>query len=69
MKCETCQDTGNCPCGATDCGPKRCPDCYCDSCSESGKKLVGFDCDGKPMCRECCDEEERSRIIEQHLMQ
>lgn len=45
VECKTCYGTGNCPCGATDCGPpycksKRCPDCYCDSCSESGKELI-----------------------------
>jgi hypothetical protein len=57
-KCETCQDTGNCPCGATDCGPKPCPDCYCGSCGEAGKSLVG---PGKLICEECAKAEREAR--------
>ena len=52
--CETCQDTGACPCGATDC-KARCEDCYCDSCSQAGTKIVGKMDDGKPICEDCSD--------------
>ena len=58
MICETCNGTGTCPCGATDCGPKRCQDCYCPSCSEDGKKLVG---PGKKVCEECAKAEVEAR--------
>lgn len=58
--CETCQDTGACPCGATDCGPKRCPDCYCSWCSEAGVVIVAKDDEGKNVCESCADDAEAS---------
>jgi len=58
--CETCNGTGTCPCGATDCGPKRCPDCFCDSCSEAGKEIVGKS-HGKNICDTCYLDEVNAR--------
>jgi hypothetical protein len=55
VKCETCDGTGMCPCGATDCGPKRCPDCVCAWCSEGGVVIVQKDDDGKNVCEACAD--------------
>lgn len=51
-KCDECQDTGACPCGATDCR-SRCRVCYCDSCSEQGKKLTNPGAFRGTVCDEC----------------
>ena len=58
--CETCQDTGNCPCGASDCGPKPCPDCWCDSCAEAGQEIISK-LGGKNICKDCYADEIMAR--------
>jgi len=59
--CQTCGGTGKAD-GTPD--SPRCSDCYCDSCSEKGKKIVGLDGDDKPICKECVEAIERDRIVE-----
>lgn len=60
-KCETCYGTGTCPCGATDCGPKPCPDCYCEWCTERGCIIIGKDAEGKNVCEVCWPSYEETR--------
>lgn len=50
--CKTCDDTG-----AADGTPERpkCPDCYCESCTQAGTSIVGKTDDGKTICEDCVD--------------